>query len=242
MRPVTYFLCSLSLVAACFGGNGDPDPPDGGVVDDDDDDGSGDDGPSSPDAPRFLSFGTNVSAISEGESIMFTAVLTDPDGIDDLIGGSLTSDDGMVQYGAFATSGQEGSYTLSVSWDQFQQVEDIVFLTMGNRVLRAEFFDVDGNSVQRTVTVSFRCSNGAYACAGRCGAACAVETLERVSPAQACTAQGLTCPTNGEHRAYYGTQSQYTFMLISTCSEVPAPISDLQPYLGLRAVCLPTDP
>jgi hypothetical protein len=47
------------------------------------------------------------------ESITFTAVLTDPDGIDDLIGGSLTNADGSIQYGAFVTSGQEGSYSLT---------------------------------------------------------------------------------------------------------------------------------
>ena len=52
--------------------------------------------PPDPSAPRFLTFGTNVTSIGWGGAVTFTAVLTDPDGIDDLIGGSLTSPDGAI--------------------------------------------------------------------------------------------------------------------------------------------------
>src|SRR5688572_30415979 len=80
-----------------------------------------------PGGPVFLSFGSDVPELSAGQSVTFTVVLTDPDGIDDLIGGSLKSEDGKSTYGAFVTSGQEGSYSLTVGWAQMNRVEPIDF-------------------------------------------------------------------------------------------------------------------
>lgn len=228
----------VALVAAACGGNGpeqqDPAGPDAAVP-------GVDGGASSPDSPRFLSFGTNVTSITEGESVTFTAVLTDPDGIDDLIGGSLTSIDGTVHYGAFATSGQEGSYTLSLSWAQMQQVADIMFRTMGSRVFRAEFFDVAGHSVERTVTVGLTCG-GSHACKGRCGAACIVFTVQRISGTAACTSYGMTClGSDPRRRAHYGTVSNNISTLVESCATVPAATLQSLAFLELEVRCIPSD-
>ena len=60
-------------------------------------------------APVFLDFGTNVTSITAGESVTFTAVLTDTNGIGSLVGGALT-DQNNATYGAFQASGQMGSF------------------------------------------------------------------------------------------------------------------------------------
>src|SRR5262249_50741953 len=99
------------------------------------------------DAPKVLSFGTNVTTLTEGQSVSFSTVVTDPQGIDNLIGGTLKDENGAT-YGSFATSGQEGAYALTLSWDAINQVEAIAFDYGGKatRTFAAEFFDVEGHS------------------------------------------------------------------------------------------------
>ncbi len=124
---------------------------------------------SDPGGPTFLSFATNVSAIGWDESVVFTAVLTDPDGVDDVIGGALKAPSGAA-YGAFATSGQEGAYQLNLSWAQMDQLETIEFelAAEGQRTFIAEFFDGAGNRAERQITLTFDCG-GFGACGGYCG-------------------------------------------------------------------------
>ncbi|HVK84755.1 MAG TPA: hypothetical protein VM513_11640 [Kofleriaceae bacterium] len=224
------------LVAACGG----PGPGDDGTTPD----AASIDAPQSsdPKAPRFLSFGTNVTAITEGESVVFTAVLTDPDGIDDLIGGSLTSPDGSVTYGAFATSGQEGSYTITLTWAQLQQIDDITFRTMESRQFRAEFFDVAGHAVERAVSISLQC--GSYgACSGRCAAACEYLDPVRVSCDAACAMHQGTCYANDtDRRAFYRQGGLQEYDFLDTCASVPAATSGGLPFAAVECVCVPSDP
>lgn len=129
-------------------------------------------GAGGPNAPVFLDFGTSVSAITgygASSSVTFTAVLTDPDGVDDLIGGTLKDESGSP-YGAFATSGQEGAYALALTWEQIDATSSITFApgTNGQRSFVAEFFDVAGHKVQATATLTLDCRERG-ACGGNCG-------------------------------------------------------------------------
>lgn len=123
--------------------------------------------------PQILQFLTNVNHITEGESVIFTAVVTDPDGVADVIGGSLTSPDGKIAYGAFVTSGEEGAYSLTLQWAAIQQADDITFETPSlARTFRAEFFDQGGKSAWKTADIELTCDDGLRvtpaACAGTC--------------------------------------------------------------------------
>jgi len=121
-----------------------------------------------PGAPVFLSLQTNVSKITAGESVTFTAVLTDPDGVDDIVGGTLSDPTGMIGYGPFVAAGQEGTYSITVSWDAMQQAESIYFEGMdGMREFRAEFFDQAANKVSKDVSLTLTCAEGS-ACEGVC--------------------------------------------------------------------------
>lgn len=118
--------------------------------------------------PIFLSFGTNVGALTEGESVIFTAILTDPDGINDIVGGTLKSVDEALQFGPFVAAGQPGTYSVTLSWAQIHQVDPIEF-TAGSigRGFRAVFFDQKGHKATDDVEVQLSCAGGA-ACAGSC--------------------------------------------------------------------------
>lgn len=118
-------------------------------------------------APVILSFGTSVSALTEGETVVFTAVLTDPDGIEDVIGGALKNADATTVYGAFATSADEGSYALTLTWETVDQAQRLEFIGDASRVFSAEFFDVAGHTVTADATIRFFCDTGA-ACGGTC--------------------------------------------------------------------------
>ncbi len=122
------------------------------------------------DAPRIIDFSTNVTTITPNDIARFSAIVTDPDGIDDLIGGTLKSPSGAT-FGSFQTAAAEGSYQLEVTWNDINTVQPIVFDRSVERTFIAEFFDQAGNRVQREVTLTLACANAATesACAaGQC--------------------------------------------------------------------------
>ena len=121
-----------------------------------------------PGAPVFLSLKTNVSKITAGETVVFTAILTDPDGVADIVGGELSDESGMIGYGPFVAAGQEGTYSITLSWDAMHQAEPIQFEAMDlARVFRAEFYDQAANKVSEDVNVTLTCEEGS-ACDGTC--------------------------------------------------------------------------
>lgn len=124
--------------------------------------------PPAPGAPVFLSLQANVSKITAGESVIFTAVLTDPDGVQDIVGGTLSDTTGMIGYGPFVAAGEDGTYSIALSWDAVHQAEAIEFEGMDLvRVFRAEFYDQAANKVSRDVNLALTCAEGS-ACDGVC--------------------------------------------------------------------------
>jgi hypothetical protein len=119
-------------------------------------------------APMILSFQTDVTNLTAGESVTFTAVVTDPDGVGDIVGGTLSDLTGAIGYGPFVAAGQEGTYSISVSWDKMHQTEPIQFEQMDAiRAFRAEFYDQAANKVSKDVELTLTCAEGS-ACDGVC--------------------------------------------------------------------------
>lgn len=123
--------------------------------------------PDDPSAPTFLSFGSDTQRLTQGQSVTITAVVTDPDGIEDVIGGTLVSENGLIHYGAFATGSQEGSYALALSWEKIDQAETIEFVSETSRIFVAEFFDQAGHRSRRKLELVLHCK-GQAACTGQC--------------------------------------------------------------------------
>jgi hypothetical protein len=152
--------------------------------------------------PVFLDFGTNVTSITVGQSVTFTAVLTDPNGIGDLVGGALTDQYGAT-YGAFQASGMMGSFDLTVSWAQMQQAHSIDFAygTNGQRTFTAKFFDMAGKSAEMMATITLTCSMGSMewqAIAGAC--------YNTMNDPNNCGGIGISC--GGAIKCYEGECAQ----------------------------------
>ncbi len=125
---------------------------------------------SNPSGPVLVSIGTDRTEVGPSEELRVVAVVTDPDGIEDVIGGQLTTEDGAAIYGAFVSAAQEGSYELVVGFDQLVDLGGgILGATPVPRVLRAEFYDQSSNVVEATVEISLTCSAG-FGCGTQCGA------------------------------------------------------------------------
>ena len=140
-----------------------------------------------PSAPHIIAFSTNVASISDGELVNFTAVVTDPDGIEDLIGGTLEGETGAV-FGSFTTTAQEGAYSLGLSWGQINQVEPIEFAAGEGttRVFTARFYDQSSLQTAAEVTIALACDDVLL---GACDGSC-IDTQESV---QHCGACGFAC-------------------------------------------------
>lgn len=213
--------------------------------------------------PQILVLGTNVSSITEGEAVSFTAVVTDPDGIDDVIGGTLGDGNGNY-YGAFATTGQEGAYQMILSWGQIGQVEEIVLATAtpASRTFVAEFFDQAGHSVQKSVDVSLDCKmlgackshcmdleNDPKNCGG-CGQSCAAGVAcylgscakigaclgKFTSCSAACASAGQTCGDKCGPASNLGGMA-YTGTTGTTCSGNPINVTCNQLIAAAPMAC-----
>lgn len=148
---------SIAKDASSSDGGGEPDGA-----------GSPDAGRSDEDAPRILVFSTNVDALEPDVTLRFTAVVTDPQGIGDVIGGTLSAP-GAGDYGSFTTSADEGTYGLALHWDDINDVEPIYTNVGGSpRVFRATFFDQAGHFMTQDITIDLDCGDEQSACAGEC--------------------------------------------------------------------------
>lgn len=141
--------------------------------------------PADPGAPQIISFSTNVTEITQGESVIFTAIVTDPDGIDDVIGGTLENSEGSV-FGSFTTTAQEGAYSLTLSWAAVDQVSAIEFEygATASRLFTARFFDQSAGENTAQVEIEFTCA-GVAACDGQC--------IDTMASSNNCGACGTIC-------------------------------------------------
>ena len=115
--------------------------------------------------PQILSFTASATVLSEGGTVTFSVIVSDPDGAEDLAGALLLAGGG----GSYGTmSGEPGSgYSLDVTWAQINAVRSIDFTSGQSRVFVAEVFDAAGNRSRAQVEVALGCG-GSGSCAGVC--------------------------------------------------------------------------
>lgn len=143
--------------------------------------------------PQFISLQTSAAKITAGETVTITALVTDPDGLDDIVGGTLSNTDGTIAYGPFVAAGQPGTYSIDLTWDALQQAEPIEFVGMDlTRSFRAEFVDLAVHSATKTVDIALTCSTGS-ACDGVC--------IDTATDAAHCGACGVVCQDGCESSA-----------------------------------------
>lgn len=121
-------------------------------------------------APQFLTFNTNTQTLRSDGTLVFTVILTHPDGAGQVIGGTLTDPGTGSSYGAFITQATQGAYTLQLDWNQINAVAAIDTPAGGApRVFRATFFDQRGHEASRDLTIQLVCATATLAaCDGMC--------------------------------------------------------------------------
>ncbi len=158
--------------------------------------------------PEFLSFGTSSTSMTENQSVTFTAVVTDPDGIDDVIGGTLVSPDGQKTYGAFATSASEGAYSLTLSWADLSASSPINFDQESIVTFVAEFFDQAGHMASRSVPIRLHCEGDA-SCDGVC--------IDLQTNSENCGACGMKCQEPCDQGRCHGRAPCFLAAATTTC-------------------------
>ncbi|MDP2339317.1 MAG: hypothetical protein Q8O67_00035 [Deltaproteobacteria bacterium] len=118
--------------------------------------------------PQILSLSSNVSTIGQFDSATLSAVVTDPDGVADIIGGVLIDPVSDATYATFTATGS-GTFTINVSWSFLNPVRPIDFDGSVTRVVRARFFDQAGHEAFDDVSLTLQCTDDVVACDGRCG-------------------------------------------------------------------------
>jgi hypothetical protein len=136
--------------------------------------------------------------------LIVTAVVTHPQGIAQIIGGTLTDPSG-ASYGAFMVSTTSGSYSITLTWSAIELVQDITTGPAGEpRMFVATFYDQAGHSTAKSFTIQLTCGAAMYgACNGTCTSLQGLNNCG--SCGRTCTAyfmissnSGLSCSSDGK--------------------------------------------
>jgi len=109
--------------------------------------------------------------------LVVSAVVTDEDGIDDVIGGSL-SDASGASYGAFETAAGEGAYEIALDWSAIDTVSPIWLAESDEREMIATFFDAGGLQTTQTLTISLTCASDIASTCEESGACVDMDTTD----------------------------------------------------------------
>lgn len=120
-------------------------------------------------APRILSLSSNSDRLLDGQALRISVVATDPDGVDDLVGGVVRDPASERNYGALATAASEGAYSLDLSWEAIATVSEMSadFADDARVPFDVVLFDQAGNEVVERLNVAFHCE-GTQLCDGEC--------------------------------------------------------------------------
>lgn len=154
-------------------------------------------------APVVMELLSNPTELVAYKAITFTAIVSDPDGLDTIVAGKLVSPDGSAFYGAFASLGG-GTYQLVMSWDMISAAAPIDFTGATQaREFKADFSDVDGNHATASITITLDCatflldSNWCNGNACERPAVCGGDCVDLASDREHCGKCGRDCGPGG---------------------------------------------
>jgi Cys-rich repeat protein len=181
--------------------------------------------PPDPEAPRFLDMSSNRTSMSQDDVLVISVVVTDPQGIDNVIGGTLLDPTSNATFGSFATSAAEGSYEIEVTWNEINEVRALTFSAPQQRTFRARFFDADGNESAQDIMVQMTCGQEP-ACNGFCASlecndSCVSQLRDGTGSFGFCGACNQVCGDAGQCE---GGTAASGFGASCVCEEVPAQV------------------
>lgn len=166
-------------------------------------------------APVILALSASPAVLTGTGSVLIVAIVTDPDGISDVIGGTIASPEGTV-YGALASSAEEGAYELELSWADLNTFVEINIdpNQAEEREFEVTLFDQAGASVTDSVSVTLESFFDDYAvCAGAsvsllsdancgvCGFSCLDDLGSQLGPGGECS-NGDWCEKSAQVNVY----------------------------------------
>ncbi len=118
------------------------------------------------DAPMITNFFADRQTLEPGASISFTATVSHPGGLSEIVGGTLEHNGTGSTYAAFEqTAG--GTFTVSTSWEALHATTPISGPRDGAWTVEAVFFDNAGASASATLDLMLQCE-GIDVCGGGC--------------------------------------------------------------------------
>jgi hypothetical protein len=125
---------------------------------------------SSKNAPRFLSTGQDVDRVTPQGSVTFSALVTDPNGIEDIVGGEIRDVQTGRTIASLSTAADEGSYQAVLTWTTIRKVWDqnLEPEESASRQFAIEIQDRAGHTASRNVSATLYC-NASKPCDGRYG-------------------------------------------------------------------------
>ena len=154
------------------------------------------DGPSA--GPEITSLFTDAQVLAPDSRIMFTAIVSHPHGLTEIVGGTLQDPVTGATYGAF-TQSAGGTFIIELGWYAVNAVSPISVARNGMLTFEAVFRDNSGAEGRDTVGLGMSCE-GQDACAGTC--------IDWFSDQANCGGCGLTC--DGQFSTCLGGSCQVT--------------------------------
>ena len=123
-----------------------------------------------PEGPQILSFTSSKTTIEDDDTAVLTIVVSDPDGVSDIVGALLIDPATDTILRPLSPAGTPGTFTAGVSWNDLSPAT-INFDNDGatRRSIRVRFIDGAGHKVSQSLQLSLSCSQGRPACGGSCG-------------------------------------------------------------------------
>jgi hypothetical protein len=106
------------------------------------------------------------ASLTDGETVTFTATVTDPDGFEDIGGGLLKNEDGSLTYAPFVQL-SAGTFAVDLSWNQLHQLDPIAFDSELVKTFRADFTDTTNKVGSGVADLTLTCG-GCPTEAGQC--------------------------------------------------------------------------
>ncbi len=167
-------------------------------------------GGADPGAPIILSLESDKTSATLTEPVLISAIVTDPDGVRDVIGGQLSIVGSDAVIGTFQANAQEGAYSMSVTFEQLMSdMPGSLEPSPAPRVLEARFFDQSGAESWKTIEIEASCGFAGFLCGETCffgechplvapcgaGTTCWIDIVDEVGAVGGDASPSLNCLT-----------------------------------------------
>ncbi|HEY1100731.1 MAG TPA: scavenger receptor cysteine-rich domain-containing protein [Myxococcota bacterium] len=122
-----------------------------------------------PLGPSILSFTSSTSTLDDSSSATLTIVVSDPDGVADIVGALLVDPATNTILRPLSPSGTAGTFTADVRWSDLGSASlTLDFGATARRSIRVRFIDAGDHAVSQSLPFTLGCG-ARSACEGRCG-------------------------------------------------------------------------